>query len=1350
VPTLAATSNTFTGSIAASAFSGNGANVTNVNAASLNGMLSSAFQPAGSYAVTTGANSFGGTQTISSGNLAVSSGNIALPQTTGSGVGVINLSGNPFIHACCSANNDNTFIGQGAGNFGFSSAFYWGNTATGYNALGLTTGYSNTSVGSNSLAKNVGGNYNTALGEEAGQTNTSGSNNTFLGQKADASTGTLSYATAIGSDAVVGASNALVLGGTGPYAVSVGIGTSTPQYTLDVQGTGNFTGAVTFAGGERVTGSVSTSSQLVSTVTTGTAPLQVSSTTQVPNLNASLLGGLPAAAFQPAGSYAVTTGANSFGGTQTISSGDLAVSNGDIDLSATTGATGGVIKLGGTPFMHDCCFSSGLQFSQPNFGGFTNTFIGLGAGNFSNPSIYNTATGLLALARTTGYSNTADGASSLANNYGGNYNTAVGQQAGQNNTSGSNNTFLGQNADASTGNLSNATAIGANAVVGASNALVLGGTGANAVSVGIGTSTPGYTLDVQGTGNFTGAVTFAGGESVTGSVSTSNQLVSTVATGTAPLQVSSTTQVPNLNASLLGGLPAAAFQPAGSYAVTTGANSFAGTQTVSSGDLAVSNGNIDLPFTTGFGVGVITMGGNAFIHSCCSVNNDNTFIGQFAGNFNSPGVNNTATGGGALASTTGYSNTADGQRSLANNAGGNYNTAVGQVAGLTNTTGSNNTFLGQAADASTGNLSNATAIGSDAIVGASNALVLGGTGANAVNVGIGTSTPGYTLDVRGTGNFTGAVTFAGGVTGNETINSGDLALPATSGSTVGVLTVGGQPFLHDSGGVTNTFVGASAGNFSGNGTNDTAMGQSTLAANSGSYNTAIGTKALGSNTTGGGNTAVGVLAGVTGTSGNANTTGNNNIFIGYLAGPGTSTQLNNATAIGTFATVGASNALVLGCTTANCINGATPPNVGIGQTTPYTTLHVRQDASSALGPIITLMNAAGGKGAGGAIEFDGYDPGPYNQPAAKIRSYDDANYSADIFFDTKIPGGMGNASATRMTITDVGNVGIGTVTPGALLEVNGTSQFDNTASFLGSATLTGSLNPDSGSTNTGTLNPGITFGTSSGEGISSERTSGANQYGLDFYTASNPRMSITQAGFVGIGTQAPGVPLEVIASNNEGGVEIANTCGGGGDCPTLLLENNSTNGNQYTVLDVHGVGAAECYINMTGDLVCTGSKSAVVPVDNGARQVALYAVEAPENWFEDAGSGQLSNGSSVVALEPTFAQTVNPGVEYHVFLTPEGDCEGLYVTHKTATGFEVHELRGGHSSIAFDYRIMARRKGYESIRLADKTKFIESAKRKRLSAARFAAPDGPAEPAPSADSEVQQPGASSPAAKLQR
>ena len=54
-----------------------------------------------------------------------------------------------------------------------------------------------------------------------------------------------------------------------------------------------------------------------------------------------------------------------------------------------------------------------------------------------------------------------------------------------------------------------------------------------------------------------------------------------------------------------------------------------------------------------------------------------------------------------------------------------------------------------------------------------------------------------------------------------------------------------------------------------------------------------------------------------------------------------------------------------------------------------------------------------------------------------------------------------------------------------------------------------------------------------------------------------------------------------------------------------------------------------------------------------------------------------------------------------MFLTPNGDCKGLYVHQKTATSFEVRELGGGNSSVRFDYRVTALRKNYEKVRFAD-------------------------------------------------
>ena len=118
-----------------------------------------------------------------------------------------------------------------------------------------------------------------------------------------------------------------------------------------------------------------------------------------------------------------------------------------------------------------------------------------------------------------------------------------------------------------------------------------------------------------------------------------------------------------------------------------------------------------------------------------------------------------------------------------------------------------------------------------------------------------------------------------------------------------------------------------------------------------------------------------------------------------------------------------------------------------------------------------------------------------------------------------------------------------------------------------------------------------------------------------------------------------------------------------------------------------------------GNHTVTGTKSAVVKLKNGDG-VALYAVEASENWFEDFGSAKLKDGAAVVAIDPLYSETVNTEIDYHVFLTPRGECKGLYVTNQKGSSFEVRELNGGESDIPFSYRIVAKRKGYEDVRLA--------------------------------------------------
>jgi hypothetical protein len=167
----------------------------------------------------------------------------------------------------------------------------------------------------------------------------------------------------------------------------------------------------------------------------------------------------------------------------------------------------------------------------------------------------------------------------------------------------------------------------------------------------------------------------------------------------------------------------------------------------------------------------------------------NVATGLAALYFNTAGVSNTATGYAALYSNnTGNGNVAAGYNALYSNTTGFNNTAAGYAALYFNKTGSYNTAVGLNAgpDQNSPNLTNATAIGANAIVSRSNALVLGGAVGSgwAVNVGIGTATPTAALDVVGTLKLEGSgsgIAFPDGTNQTTAIKTGPQGPPGLPG-----------------------------------------------------------------------------------------------------------------------------------------------------------------------------------------------------------------------------------------------------------------------------------------------------------------------------------------------------------------------------------------------------------------------------------------------------------------------------------------------------------------------------------------------------------------------------------------
>ena len=181
-------------------------------------------------------------------------------------------------------------------------------------------------------------------------------------------------------------------------------------------------------------------------------------------------------------------------------------------------------------------------------------------------------------------------------------------------------------------------------------------------------------------------------------------------------------------------------------------------------------------------------------------------------------------------------------------------------------------------------------------------------------------------------------------------------------------------------------------------------------------------------------------------------------------------------------------------------------------------------------------------------------------------------------------------NTNRLAITWFGNIGIGMNAPLQKLDINGNASFNDNTIYLragndpnhglrfandvngpylfgyiggalgtsgapsgnifrnsltwdisGNVAIRGSLGVDTAAINNGNLNNALLFGGWTGEGIGSKRTAGGNQNGLDFYTAFNNRMVITNGGNVGIGTTTPASKLEVNGETKTTSLKVGNS-----------------------------------------------------------------------------------------------------------------------------------------------------------------------------------------------------------------
>lgn len=244
-------------------------------------------------------------------------------------------------------------------------------------------------------------------------------------------------------------------------------------------------------------------------------------------------------------------------------------------------------------------------------------------------------------------------------------------------------------------------------------------------------------------------------------------------------------------------------------------------------------------------------------------------------------------------------------------------------------------------------------------------------------------------------------------------------------------------------------------------------------------------------------------------------------------------------------------------------------------------------------------------------------------------------------------------------------------------------------------------------------------GTAGGDGVygTTAQSAGIGVYGLNSNTSGT--------GVMGIGNNATGSYLTAgsggaftgttVGAYDYGTAAISTGTMGVGNAQTGYTLTGSGSGGAFTGLTfgVYGTaensgndtwggyfdhgGTAYAYVGgRTGGtnykILGSGTASTIVSRPDKT-QAVMFCQEAPEILFQDYGTGMLVNGKAHITLDPVFTNTVFVSEDHpiKVFIQLEGECKGVYVTNKTATGFDVIELQGGTSNVSFSWTVVANR-----------------------------------------------------------
>lgn len=168
-------------------------------------------------------------------------------------------------------------------------------------------------------------------------------------------------------------------------------------------------------------------------------------------------------------------------------------------------------------------------------------------------------------------------------------------------------------------------------------------------------------------------------------------------------------------------------------------------------------------------------------------------------------------------------------------------------------------------------------------------------------------------------------------------------------------------------------------------------------------------------------------------------------------------------------------------------------------------------------------------------------------------------------------------------------------------------------------------------------------------------------------------------------------PDEIILKNNSSGPLIVQT-----DITMHMTDESLYLGSISEYKFHFGKERSSFYqpVTIGGSLSVTGEKNRIIDTENyDTRKQYCYETATP--YFGDIGTAQTDEtGKCYIDIDDIFAETVNTGVEYQVFLQKEGQGD-LWVEEKTDSYFVVR----GTENLKFSWEIKAIQRDYEFERL---------------------------------------------------